>query len=178
MTLLFMRVSPGVQSFDYSGAMSEKPTLKIAVVMERVAIESRWAKHQWRVASVRPDCGGEPRVVVEHEGLLQKLHPGLDLTIHRDEAEGYYLNVSSEQPAVFVSWRADEAGEGWPFLATLSYHEAARWMDGGETVDRVEAPVDLIVWIGTWVEENYRPEVKKRIRPKSFESLERRSRDT
>jgi len=28
------------------------------------------------------------------------------------------------------------------------------------------------------VEENYRPEAKKRIRPKSFESLERRSRNT
>ena len=155
--------------------MSEKPTMKIAVVMEQVAIESRWATHQWLVAGVRADNGGEARVVLEHEGLRQKLYPGFDLTLHRDEAEGYYLNASSEKPAVFVSWRADEeSGEAIPFLATLSYHEAARWMDGGETVDRVDAPVDVIVWLGTWVEENYRPEPKKRIRPKSFEALERR----
>jgi Protein of unknown function (DUF3305) len=157
--------------------MSEKPSVKIAVVMERIAIESRWATHQWRVASVRPDVGGAPRVIVDHDDLMQKLYPGFDLTIYRDEAEGYYLNASAEKPAVFVSWRVDEAsGDGYPFLATLSYYEAARWMDGGETVDRVDAPVDLVVWLGTWVEDNYRPEAKKRLRPKSFESLDKRQR--
>jgi hypothetical protein len=158
--------------------MREKPTMKIAVVMEQVAIESRWATHQWRVAGVRADCGGEPRMVVEHAGLTQKLYPGFELTLHRDEAEGYYLNASAEHPAVFVSWRIDdEGGEAYPYLATLSYYEAARWMDGGETVDRVDAPVDVIVWLGTWVEANYRPEPKKRIRPQSFETHERRKGD-
>jgi hypothetical protein len=158
--------------------MREKPTMKIAVVMERAAIESRWAAHQWRVAAVREDSEGEARTLVEREGLMQKLYPGFVLTLHRDEAEGYYLNASSEQPAVFVSRRMDEeGGEAYPFLATVSYHEAARWMDGGETVDRVDAPVDVIVWLGTWVEDNYRPEPKKRIRPKSFESPDRRPRD-
>jgi len=158
--------------------MGQKPTMRIAVVMERGAVKSRWATHQWRVAAVRQDVAGEPRIVIEHESLLQKLYPGFELAIHRDEAEGYYLNVSSEHPAVFVSWRVDEVtGEGYPFLATLSYHEAARWMDGGETVDRVDAPVDVIVWLGTWVEENYRPEPKKRIRPRSFDVPDGRARE-
>ena len=90
-----------------------------------------------------------------------------------DEAEGYYLNASSEAPSIFVGLRNDEAtGEPYPFQATLSYNEAARWMDGGERVERVPAWIELAAWLGLWVEENYRPEPKKRQRPRSFEGKE------
>jgi hypothetical protein len=95
-----------------------------------------------------------------------------------DEAEGYYLNVSSGAPSVFVSVRNDEAtGDLYPFQATLSYNEAARWMDGGEKVERVVVWPELAAWMGQWVEDNYRPEPKRRQRPKSFEGKEGRLRE-
>ena len=82
-----------------------------------------------------------------------------------------------EAPSVFVSLRIDEAsGEPYPFQATLSYNEAARWMDSNERVERALAWPELAAWMGGWVEENYRPEPKKRQKPRSFEGKEGRFR--
>lgn len=158
--------------------MSEKPSRAVAVVLERTPVASRWATHQWQAASVLPDVGGEPRVLLEREGLLQRIFPGHVVTLHRDEAEGYYLNVSSGEPCLFVSIRTDEeGGDPYPFLVTASYNEAARWMDGGERVDRASIDLELAAWIGAWVEANYRPEPKERLRPKSFKGREGRLRE-
>jgi Protein of unknown function (DUF3305) len=58
---------------------------------------------------------------------------------------------------------------------TLSYNEAARWMDAQEKVERVPMPAALHETLSAWVEANYKPpEKKQRIRPKSFESKEGR----
>ena len=157
--------------------MLDHPTRRIAVILEREAVESRWETHRWQVLGVIPDVGGESRTILEDAATLQRVFPGFEVKLFRDEAEGYYLNVSSEAPSVFVSVRIDEASsEPYPFQATLSYNEAARWMDGGEKVERVVAWPELAGWMGQWVEDNYRPEVKKRQRPRSFEGKEGRLR--
>jgi hypothetical protein len=158
--------------------MREKPTRTIAIILERLAVESRWADFRWEIAGVVDDVGGEPRELLRREGLLQRIHPGFTLVLHEDEAEGYYLNAGSGDPSVFVSIRQDEGeADPYPFQATLSYNEAARWMDGGERVERVSAPADLIAWFGAWVEANYRPEPKERKRPRSFKGKEGRIRE-
>ncbi len=158
--------------------MSDKPSRMVAVVMERVPIASRWATHEWQVTGVIPDVGGEPRVLAERDGVLQKVFPGFSVTLYRDEAEGYYLNVSSGAPCAFVSLRPDEeGGEPRPYLVTASYNEAARWMDGGERVEKAAADLSFTAWVGEWVEANYRPEPKERIRPKSFKGKEGRLRE-
>ena len=157
--------------------MQERPTQRIAVILQREAVEGRWESHRWDLLGVVPDVGGEARTILEDDRTLQRIYPGFDLVLFRDEAEGYYLNASSEAPSVFVSLRIDEAtGDPYPFLATLSYNEAARWMDSNERVERVLAWPDLALWMGQWVEDNYRPEPKKRQRPRSFEGKEGRFR--
>ncbi|MEO5695268.1 MAG: DUF3305 domain-containing protein [Usitatibacter sp.] len=153
--------------------MLNRPTQKASVILEREEVESRWETHRWQVVGAIPDVGGEPRTIPVRNGVIHRMFSGLDLTLFADEAEGYFLNVSSEGPSVFVSVRIDEAtGEPYPFQATLSYNEAARWMDGGESVERADAWPELTQWMGEWVEENYRPEPKRRQRPKSFEGKE------
>ena len=151
--------------------MPERPSLSISVVLEREAIESPWATHHWSLAGVLPDVGGEPRVLVDLPERMQRLHPGFELALFDDEAEGYFLNASSEEPSVFVCLRTDEARgeEVFPLQATLSYNEAARWMDGGERVERIAAWPELAAWMGAWVEANYKPEPKRRRKPRSFE---------
>jgi hypothetical protein len=157
--------------------MTERPTERIAVILRRDAIETRWASHVWDLHAVVPDVGGEPRTAEEGERRLLRIFPGFELVLFRDEAEGYYLNASTEEPSVFVSLRIDEAsGEPYPFLATMSYNEAARWMDSNERVERAPAWPDLALWLAQWVEANYRPEPKKRQRPRSFEGKEGRFR--
>ncbi len=161
----------------------EKRNFPICVVMERVATESRWQHEKWQLAGVLPgnlgDQGDGARVLIEREGLLQKLHPGYSLVLYLDEGEGYYLNITSPEPRVFVTWRMNEADtEAVPHMVTLSYNEAARWMDAQEHVDSVAIPEDIFSELVEWVQANYEPPSKKqRIRPKSFESKDGRYKD-
>jgi hypothetical protein len=149
--------------------MTEYPMQKLAVILARESVESRWEDHRWELHGVVPDTGGEPRTIMTTAQTRQCLYPGFEVRLYPDEAEGYYLNASSEAPSVFVSIRMDEGEtDPYPFQATLSYNEAARWMDGGEKVERVLAWPELAAWMGQWVEDNYRPEPKKRRRPESF----------
>jgi hypothetical protein len=158
--------------------MKIRPTKPIAVILEREAVESRWESHRWNLVDVVPDVGGEPRVILESPQRRRILHPGFEVVLYEDEAEGYYLNVSTDEPSVFVAVRADEAsGDLRPFQATLSYNEAARWMDGSERVERCAAWPELAAWMGEWVQANYRPEPKKRQRPRSFEGKEGKFRE-
>jgi hypothetical protein len=150
--------------------MSERPSRNIAVILERKPVESRWQSHEWKVMAAIPDPGGERRTVVDAPESFQVLYPGLEATLYPDEAEGHYLNVSTEEPSVFVALRTpEEGGDPYPLQVTLSYNEAARWMDGGENVERVPMWRELAEWMGEWVERNYRPEPKKRRKPRSFD---------
>ena len=150
----------------------EKPLFPISVVMQRRPAQSRWADWIWEPLSVLPGrAEGGRRVLVDTGGLTQWLHPGFELVIHRDEAEGYYMNVSAQDPRVFVLWRMDEEGAlpvALPVEVTVSFDEAGRWLDGGHSVDGVAMPREIFAWVGDWVEKNYRPEPKKRIKPRSF----------
>jgi hypothetical protein len=152
------------------------PSLAVAVVMERTPIASRWQSEKWEVIGVVPDrdpAGSSPRLLIEDQRRAQWLHPGFKLELFHDEAEGYYLNLSSPQPFVFVNW-LEEEGKGVPKRVTVSYNEAARQMDGGACVDGVPMPGEWIPWLADYVGKHYRPEPKKkRDRPPSFKGARR-----
>ena len=153
--------------------MLERPSQRLSVILERRAIESRWQSHEWALGGVLPDAGGDARVVEDTPALLRRLHPGLEVTLYRDEAEGYFLNASSEEPSAFVSIRTpEEGGDPYPFQVTLSYNEAARWMDSNERVERTPIWPALASWLSDYVAANYKPEPKKRRKPRSFAGKE------
>ena len=157
----------------YSEGMIDRPTQHIAIILQRETVQSRWEDYRWDLLGVIPDVGGDVRTIAQDERTLQRVFPGVELVLFRDEAEGYYLNATSEVPSVFVSLRRDEAsGDPLPFRATLSYNEAARWMDSAERVERVPAWPELAAWLGAYTAEHYKPEPKKRQRPRSFEGKE------
>jgi len=146
----------------------EKPDFPVAVVMQCRPAKSRWAVTVWEPWGVLTGhANGAARLLLEKVGISQWLHPGFKLVIHRDEAEGYYLNVSSGAPSVFVLWRM-EGEQGLPLDVTGSSEEAGRWLDGGHSVDRVPMPAEIFAWLGDWVEKNYRPQPEKRFKPRSF----------
>jgi hypothetical protein len=147
----------------------EKPVKTLAVVMQRRNARSRWAGVIWEPVSVleSEEAPGAARLLMRQDDYEQWLHPGFELAIHRDEIEGYYMNVSSGSPRVFVLWRMEEE-TAIPLQVTVSYDEGGRWLDGGHSVDSVTMPPAIFGWIGEYVEKNYRPEPRKRIKPRSF----------
>ena len=145
----------------------------VAVVIERQKAPNAWEAWRFRIAEVLVDEGGlgqGPRCLRDDGRTAQVLHTGLSVRLHRDEAEGYYLNLSSGSPVWFVMWRVDEddPSRAWPELVTLSYNEAGRLLDAQERVENCPLPGVLCAWLQAFVDEHHRPEPKQRRRPASF----------
>ena len=175
--------------------------MRFAVLMRKQNIDNPWISYRWAPQEVLPDFGqfrsqeSEPSKITgqflgrDAEGESW-LFTGFELNLFPDEAEGYYLNVSATTPAWFVMWRLEEDIERYiddqsialaksettiavPHRICVSYNEAARLLDGGEQVDQY--PIDPLIFasVKQFVDENYRPEVKKRHRPESFKGAAR-----
>lgn len=149
----------------------------VAILIERVPLANRWVSEQWRVAAVLPDAGPDapPRKVVDDAERTQWHVTGHAIELNLTESEGYYLNVSSPEPKVFVMWRSaeadgiaadDDAAEMKlrPHSVTVSYNEAGRLLDGGEHVDAVPMPPEIFAWLEPFVIEHYKPEPKRKVR--------------
>lgn len=176
----------------------QRPVIEVDVVMRREPVQgpmARWQPWRWVLADVmlhaapeeaallEPDEAHAPQAVEPiaagsvAEGSQHWLHPRFRVELFRDDAEGYFLNLSSPLPCFWVMWRAEgEAlveGEPMavPLIVTLSYHDAGRWLDAQERVDQVAAPPEVVDWLRAFVDATYVPEPKKRQRPQSFRPL-------
>ncbi|MDH4290666.1 MAG: DUF3305 domain-containing protein [Aquincola sp.] len=157
----------------------DRPSLRVAVVMEREKAPNRWEDWRFRIVEVTPDDGGfgsEPKLLRDDGKTARILHPGLEVTLYRDEGEGYWLNLGSPTAVWFVMWRIadDDPSRAWPELVTLSYNEAGRLLDAQERVDNVPLQAEVRAWLQAFTDENYRPEPKQRKRPASFQRPEDR----
>lgn len=147
----------------------------IAVIVERVQIDNRWVSEKWEVVGIVPafdtDPGDPascaPRRIFADERREQFLVGGFALELFRDEVDNYHLNITSPIPKVFVMWRLE--GEGAetfarPTVTTVSYGEAARFLDSGEQVDGVAMPQEIADWVGDFVNTHYKPAPRKKVR--------------
>lgn len=144
----------------------------VAVVFERTAIENRWVSERWAPVAVLPPVASpaqpqEPVKIIDTPARTQWRFDGQVFELHRSEAEGYYLNLVAPEPKAFVMWRMSEDGGSppvFPVIVTVSYNEAARMLDGGESVDAVPLPDGIRAWMEPFVSEHYKPEPKKKVR--------------
>ena len=153
--------------------MHNPPTVHVAVQIERQHQPNRWEDWRFRITEVVLDdgaFGSTPRLLRDDGRSAVFLYPGLPVSLHRDEAEGYYLNLSSGAPVWFVMWRRDEnePPQATPQCVTLSYHEAGRLLDAQERVDNLPLPPEVRDWLQAFTDEHHRPEPRRRQRPQSF----------
>jgi hypothetical protein len=163
--------------------MDPRPSIEVAVIMRRERTANRWQPWQWVLEDVVPQespFGSQPRLLLKSDDQERWLHPGFTVELFRDDAEGYYLNVTTPAPCWFVLWRMEEQASvadepiPRPAMVSLSYHDAGRWLDAQEAVEQVPAPPQVIEWMRAFAEEHYRIEPKKRKRPESFKPLQDR----
>jgi hypothetical protein len=153
----------------------DKPAIRVAVVIEREKAPNRWEDWRFRIAEVLQDdgqFGDTVRVLIDDAKTQRVLHPGLPVTLHADEGEGYYLNLTSGAPVWFVMWRTsdgEDPSRAWPEFVTLSYNEAGRLLDAQERVDNLPLPPEVRDWLQAYTDATYRPEPKERKRPASFQ---------
>jgi hypothetical protein len=158
----------------------------VAVVIERVPLANRWASEQWRVATVeRDDSEPAPPVKLSDDATGTRWRfVGHSIELHRSESEGYFLNITAPEPKIFVMWRMIDSedqtvgGPGArPHLVTVSYNEAARLLDGGERIDVVPLPPEILAWMQPFVAEHYRPEPKRKVRRNELYERDAKERD-
>jgi hypothetical protein len=140
----------------------------------------------WKLVEISPDPASQTAGGLLVESVRPAVRCELDLWLHRDEGEGYYLNLESPEPSIFVKWRLKEGDAGLErsdmqasvipdaIAISVSYNEAGRWLDAGESVDRVLMPLEMLPWLAEFTQLHYEPEGKKKKRgPKpSFMSRE------
>lgn len=162
--------------------LSSRPQIDVAVLMRREAVQgpmARWQAWRWVLADVVPHktgFGNTPRQLRHTETETVYLHPAWSVALFKDDAEGYWLNVTSPTPCYFVMWRLVDALDGGepqavPQAVSLSYHDAGRWLDAQETVETMPAPAEVVEWLNAFVMHHHVPEEKKRQRPVSFQRL-------
>jgi hypothetical protein len=161
----------------------DRPTLDLAVILQRIAntgAGARWQAWRWELVDVvmnQPGFGSEPRLLYENQSTQRWLHPGLKAELFKDDAEGYYLNATTDVPSWFVLWRMEEEASvatepiPRPWAVSLSYYDAGRWLDAQENVDQVPAPAEVLAWLNAFVNEHYQVEPKRRRRPESYRAL-------
>lgn len=175
--------------------------MRFAVLMRKQNMDNPWISYRWVLQEVLPDFGQFSANHEQINRIAGKflerdsegeswLFTGYELNLFPDEAEGYYLNVSATTPCWFVMWRLEEDVERYvdessipmakseaslavPHRICVSYNEAARLLDGGESVDTVPLNDEHNSWLQEYVDQKYRPEPKKRHKPASFKGAER-----
>lgn len=141
---------------------------------------SRWQQWRWSLADVvdhEDAFGTQPRLLLQDTQEQRWLHPGFVVELFRDDAEGYYLNATTDAPCWFVLWRMQEPATpadepmALPCMVSLSYHDAGRWLDAQETVEQVPAPAPVVDWMRAFAQDHRVVEPRRRRRPESFRSL-------
>jgi hypothetical protein len=156
----------------------ETDAIRIGVVMQRIPLASRWQPFQWRPIEIVGDvgiAGNGPHCLLNDSADLRWLFTDLEVKLFSDEGEGYFLNITAPQPCWFIMWRVEERDGielAVPKSVTLSYNEAARLMDGGETVDTLPLSDAVIEKLTAFTHQHYHREPKKKRKKPSFEGGE------
>ena len=139
----------------------------VAVILEKIQLDNRWVSEKWEAIGVVPafdaPVDAPARRIFADDEREQFLVGRFPLELFRDEVDNYHLNLTSPEPRVFVMWRMDD-DFARPMDVTLSYGEAARWLDSGEQCDGVPMPPEIADWLGDFVNTHYKPAVRKKIK--------------
>jgi hypothetical protein len=152
----------------------QRPTIEIAVVVERHKQPNRWQDWRFRIAEVLPNeaaFGSVARKLHDDGRVARWLHPAITVELFADEGKGYCLNLTSGNPSWFVLWRIDasDASRAEPAAVSLSYNEAARWLDNAdEQMDSLPLPADVRDWLQAFTDVHYQPVIEPRRKPRSF----------
>ena len=159
----------------------------VTVIMQRIPLANRWADERWEAFGVELEHRAPAEAPATRDGAGETACarwrcPGLEIELHPVEAEGYYLNLSAREPKVFVMWRMAEPGDdaeprARPSIVTVSYNEAARFLDAGEQVDAVPMPAALLAAMESFVAKHYQPEPRKKVKRNELYEGEERLRD-
>ncbi len=153
--------------------------IPVSVLVERREVSAgQWTLPQWEVravvAGMRVVESTPGRTLVSKDGERETwMWSGLVLELFRDICEGYWYNLKSDRPCLFVVCHLDEesedaAGTLTPVVVTADQDEASAHLESDDPVFSVPMPDKVHQWVERFVVENYRPKVKRKRRRRDW----------
>lgn len=143
-------------------------TLPVAVVLQRtVDTMKKWALPQWRVFAVvtgehlKPS---EQPSLIHDDGVHRRyLSGGMTLRLYKDGSEGYWYNLLSDPPHLFVVCDGEQGDdEVQPAFITANQDEANGYMEADRLVLSAPMPARICDILERYVISHYRPVDKKK----------------
>ena len=122
-----------------------------------------------RVVESSPEC----TLVSRERERETYMWSGLALELFRDVCEGYWYNLKSERPSLFVVCYLDEESDDpstalIPAIVTADQDEASAHLESDDPVFSVPMPDKVHQWVERFVVEHYRPEIKRKRRRRDW----------
>ena len=142
----------------------------VTVIVERKRRDDKpWGIDCWSVIGLLPAQAskGFERTTLRDDGTLSQYSwRGYDVALYWNDIESYHFNLEGESPWIFVIGEyadvEDESGEIVPLLVTLSYDEAASYMETDSLVFNLPIVGEIQLWVERYVLDHYRPVEKKK----------------
>lgn len=147
-------------------SLAERHT--VAVIMQRSQVQQgQWSVPSWRAVSVvagdnlvGKGTGQTPIHENDHEA--QFLWSGFSLELHRDQAEDYWYNLTSDNPSLFVICHESPDGELKPFRVTADPDSASVSLEGDDQAFAVPIPPEIYQRLEQFVVAHYVPKKPKK----------------
>lgn len=153
--------------------MKDAPPLQSHLPVTVVVQCTQTPEHRWQsetrqvVAVIARTADSEPPATSDNAEMLR--YDNLQIDLHADEADSYYLNISTEQPRCFVVLNEnDETGKYEPFIVTASPDLAASYESVDHPIEVVALDPALYPAIETFVLTHHIPEEFKKRKRKNW----------
>ena len=168
------------EAMQASGGSERAPTFPVSVIVSyRGSGVVAEGPGLWDVAGAVAGRRSEViqrSLLYEHPAGRQFLWSGFEIRLYKDDAASYYYNLMGENPGLFVICRRDTDGDPRPVMVTLSYDEAAAYMEGDESVSSVPIPPEIYRWVEQFVLQHYVPEKSRKRKRDNWKETDRNDR--
>ena len=143
-------------------------TIPVAVVLQRTVDRSKkWVLSQWQVFAVVTgeyiDRSNQP-LLIHDDGIHRRyFYGGMVLHLYKDGTEGYWYNLLSDPPYLFVICDGEQGDdEVQPAFITANQDEANGYMESDRLVLSAPMPAQICDILEHYVISHYRPKEKKK----------------
>lgn len=153
-------------------------SLPVAVIMGCKSVRGAgWEVPSWRVVGVvagagvpGPEAKGAPACAAGDERRL--IWGGLRLQFYRDAADSYWVNLTGQQPSLFVLCSETEDGTVVPYSVTADQNEACSGVEGDDRVFATPIPPEVYHQLEQFVVEHNVPQQKRKRKRKNWAERE------
>lgn len=142
--------------------------IPVSVVLQRkIDPGKKWGYPIWSIENVFAEgqaAGCPDQIVTSETATTQSsVHHGLLLELFKDGSEGYWYNLLSEEPYLFVICEGEQgAMQIDPVFITANQDEATGHLESDDIVLSVPMPVSVRDLLERYVMDHYEPAIKKK----------------